>query len=286
MVGLGWLVSGLWGCADPAVLPVPRLDPVVDEASGLVVSSRWPGIWWAHNDSGDSPRLFAVRPDGSVVREVPVQGAQAVDWEDLTLDLRNTLWIADLGNNSNHRQDLTIYALPEPDPSGTEPAVVSRTLRVRFLDQEAFPDPAKMNFDAEALFTDGGRLFVLSKHRSDTFTTLYEVPLEQGDDVYLLPLGTFDVGGDPANYGGMVTAADLHPSGRYLAVLTYHALWVFERPDDGRSWLSKPVHSVKLDQELADQCEGVAWDGWSVVFVNEDRRIFRVDDPFHRAQWP
>lgn len=262
------------------------LDARIDESSGLAVSRRHEGVLWTHNDSGDVARLFAVGPTGAVLREVPVEGAHAVDWEDLTLDGGGGLWVADLGNNDNDRRDLALYRLDEPDPRGAGPVAATRRIGVRYPDQTGFPDPAALDFDGEALFADGTRLFVLTKHRSNLRTTLYGVPLDQGDEVVLERLGDFELGGDPEKYGGMATSADLHPGGRFLAVLSYHALFVFERPDDGRSWLVRPVARVALDQEIADQCEAVAWDGWSVVFTNEDGAIFRVDDPFRAGSWP
>jgi hypothetical protein len=289
--GAWWVAVGIGlgsGCGRGAVAVsrTAQLDAVVAESSGLAVSRRWPGVWWTHNDSGDTARVFAVAPSGALLREVPVIGAGAVDWEAVALDEQGGLWIGDVGNNDSDRRDLMIYRIDEPDPGGVAPAVVTRTIAIRFPDQTAFPDAARPDFDGEALFADATRLFLLTKHRSDLRTTLYEVPLDAGDDVVLEHRGEHLLGGDPDRFGGMATSADLHPSGRYLALLTYHALFVFERPPDGSSWLSRPVVEVALDQEVADQCEAVAWDGWSVVFTNEDGAIHRIDAPFHRRSWP
>ena len=45
--------------------PIGRLDhPAIREASGIVASRRYPGIFWVHNDSGNPPALYAVRRDG------------------------------------------------------------------------------------------------------------------------------------------------------------------------------------------------------------------------------
>ncbi|MES2464113.1 MAG: hypothetical protein V4671_26400, partial [Armatimonadota bacterium] len=57
-----------------AAVPVHALTPVlqvthppVEEMSGIVKSVRYPNVFWIHNDSGDEPRLFAIRTDGSVI---------------------------------------------------------------------------------------------------------------------------------------------------------------------------------------------------------------------------
>jgi hypothetical protein len=36
------------------------------EHSGIVKSRNWPDLYWMQNDSGDEPRIYPVRRDGSV----------------------------------------------------------------------------------------------------------------------------------------------------------------------------------------------------------------------------
>lgn len=277
---------GLTGCAYAGEsVAIGQLDPAVDESSGLEASVRWPGVYWTLNDSGDQPRLFAVTGEGRLLRSVPVEGATNVDWEDLTQDEAGHLWIADTGNNGNRRQDLTLYRVPEPDPGGSGAVRVDRVIHVRYPEQRLFPDPAARNFDAESLFWADGTLWLLTKHRSDLQTTLYRVPALEGS-VALERVSTFDLGGDPDNHGGSATSADLDASGRWLALLTYHALFVFERPADGRQWLGQVVHRVDFDQRVTRQCEGVVWDAGEVVFTNEAGQVFRVTDPLSAARFP
>lgn len=252
----------------------PVLDGAVDESSGLVASRLHPGIWWTHNDSGGAAILYAVRADGSLVAQVRVRGARNVDWEDLTLDASGRIWIADIGNNRSNRNDLTLYAVPEPPLDGSGAVDVVETLPVHYPEQTGWPDPRR-NFDAEALFADGDDLFILTKHRGDTQTVLYAVPPDGGA---LIRRSSFDVGGDPDNYGGRVTAADLSADGRFLAVLTYHAIFIFGRPDDG-DWLSVPIGEIPLDQWLLRQCEAIAWVGPLLVVTNEAGRIFTFPAP-------
>jgi hypothetical protein len=284
--GLWLLIIALTGCAHAAPTSASgQLDRRISESSGLVESRAWPGVFWTHNDSGDSPRVFAVRANGALVREVAVEGAGNVDWEDIAVGEAGRLWLADTGNNGNDRRDLTVYGLPEPDPAGEGPVRADRVIHVSYPEQRGFPDPAARNFDAEALFWADGTLWLLTKHRSDLKTVLYRFPALQGD-VSLERVQEFDLGGDPNRYGGSATAADLDPSGRYLALLSYHALFVFERPADGRSWLGQLVHRVDLDQGDLRQCEGVAWDGDAVLITNEEGRMFRIADPLHQARFP
>ena len=85
------------------------------EPSGLVASRRFPGIFWTHNDSGNPPALFAVRRDGSLVREYKVAAAN-VDWEDISTDDAGHLYIGDIGDNLHVLPVHAILRLDEPDP--------------------------------------------------------------------------------------------------------------------------------------------------------------------------
>lgn len=263
--GAWWYMSGGVG-AD--------LHAAIDESSGLVASRRHPGIFWTHNDSGGEARLFAVRVDGSLVQSVRVRGATNIDWEDITLDATGRLWIADMGNNRSNRSDLTLYAVPEPALEGEESVDVTARIEVHYPEQRGWPDPSR-NFDAEALFADGDVLYVLTKHRSDTRTVLYRVPPEGGA---LERQGEFDVGGDRDNFGGRVTSADLSADGKHLAVLTYHAVFIFER-SAGDHWLAKPVREIPLEQRRFRQCEAIAWAGATLIVTNEGGRVFTLPDP-------
>ncbi|MCA9561465.1 MAG: hypothetical protein KC583_23120 [Myxococcales bacterium] len=282
------LAPGLLLLAACAAPPGPRLQhPDLDEASGLTASRRYPGVFWTHNDSGGDARLFAVTADGRTVGTVDVEGATATDWESITTDDAGHLYVGDIGNNWSTRRDLVVYRLREPDPRRGGAVKVDRAIRFRFPDQTAFPDPAR-GFDCEALFwaphpqTGQGTLYTLTKRRSDRRTSLYRFDdLSGGAEVVLTRVGEpFEVGGDPARYGGMVTAADATPDGRQLVVLTYHALFVFERPSptDDR-YLTRLVNRVELDQDVTVQAEAVAWDGDEVVIANEQRRMFRLRRP-------
>lgn len=311
------LTLGLVGVADaaPAGFVGTLAARGLDESSGLVKSRAHDGVFWSHNDSGGKAQLFAVGPTGEDRGVVDVTGARAQDWEDIAVDPQGNLWIHDGGNNANKRRDLTVYRIPEPEAlSGTVAA--DRAIRFHYPEQTEFP-PAARNFDSEALFWDGGRMYLLTKHRGDTETALYvfpagfedaPAPASGGDStpasLPLERLGSFDVGGDRGNYGGMVTAADLSPDGQHLAILTYHAIFVFSRPPDVASgegessgaassggeassesvnWLAGPSRRIGLAQPLTVQCEAIAWDGGALLFTNEGRAVMRIDAPLDAA---
>lgn len=267
-------------------------DQELDESSGLVGSRKHPGVFWSHNDSGGDPVLYAMGADGAARGRVSVTGARAVDWEDIAIDDEGNLWIHDGGNNSNKRTDLTVYRVQEPD--ALEGSVkVDRVARFHFPEQTAFP-PKEKNFDSEALFWDRGRLMVLTKHRADTRTVLYAFPEGVADAVVgqegeelpsfaLERIGEFDVGGNRDNYGGRVTGADLSPDGSHLAVLTYHAAFVFPQPAQGRNWLAETPRRIDFVQVVTQQCEAISWDDGGLLFTNEGRALMRIANPLDDA---
>ncbi len=250
----------------------------LDELSGLAASRRYPGIFWGHNDSGDSSRFFALRANGSVVAEVEVDDAANKDWEDIAL-WGKTLYISDLGNNDNKRRDLCVYKLSEPPPRTAE--VRAQKIRVAYPDQTEFP-PKKdaWRFDCEAIFVFQGKLHVLTKHRaagmpffpSDS-TVLYR--LDREDPKRVNTLTKLD---QRRGLGGWVTAADLSPDGKTLAVLTHlpvASVWLFDLLGVGEKLLSKPVKRQVF--QGAKQCEALCFiDNQTLLLGNEQRELCRV----------
>ena len=96
-----------------------------------------------------------------------------------------------------------------------------------------------------------------------------------------------DIASDRARLLANAAVAQYQIGGLRHALASWErALLLFERPDDGRHWLSHRVHTVPLDGRVLDQCEGLAWDGWSLLVTNERRDVFRIADPFRAAAFP
>jgi hypothetical protein len=260
--------------------------PPVAEMSGIVKSRRHEDLYWVHNDSGHPARLFAIRATGEVVKPagsddsypgILVRGARNVDWEDIAID-GGTLYIGDVGNNGNGRRDLGVYVVSEPDPTRDVEVAPVRRLLVAYPDQREFP-PKNRHFDCEAMFVFRGKLFFLTKHRQpngvlpENGTNLYRLDTEHADRVNVLT--KVDSKDD---LGGWVTAADLSPDGKTLAVLTHFpeaSIWLFETPASGDRFLSSPSRRIRMTN--AKQCEAICWvDGNTLLVTNEQREIFRI----------
>ncbi len=246
------------------------------ENSGMVKSRRHHDVYWLHNDSGDKPRVYAINSQGRTYRTdnaaepgVLLTDAVNVDWEDIAVDDRGHLIVADVGNNHNDRQDLTLYVLPEPDPLA-EQADVERKIVIRYPDQAEFPaGEDHFNFDCEAIFTIEDDIYLLSKHRSDEWTSLYRLDPD-ADEVGLLTYV------DRFNTHGGVVAADCSPNGLELIVATYQSLWLFERADKTESFFDGDVSWGRL---LSKQIEAVTFQDSQTLLLADEQlgALYRVD---------
>lgn len=300
------LSSGLAGLMVPGAMAQSPIDVTphavvthepLDEISGIVKSRRWDDLYWVMNDSGDEARIFAINSDGVPVLPTysrfsyyggekeegkePWEGfrvmfAENVDWEDMTID-DQYLYIADLGNNRNNRRDLVIYVLGEIDPAASTQAAVISRIPVRYPDQVDFP-PSDRHFDSESLFAADGQLYVITKHRRsgsggnwEPGAKLYRLDTRHSDESNLLTL----IDSNPDIEAA--TAAELSPDGSRLAVLSYEALWLFERPAEGDQWLSSEFTKIVLNPDQVRQAEAIAWeDDSTLLFLNEQRDMFRL----------
>lgn len=275
--GAAWLLVAATASADGSKWKLPtRLSPSgriehpeVDESSGLARSRKVPGRFWTHNDSGGAPRLYAMDADGKPVgNPVRIKGARNVDWEDIAVDDRGQIWIADTGNNRNRRKDLRLLVVEEPGEEIPDALPVLKTIAIAYPDQHAFP-PEKMNFDCEALVVRDGVPYLLTKHRSDLDSKLYRVEEREDGDHHVILV-------DRLPNLGMVTGADLHPDGKRLAVVTFTGVALFEfapegrlRPDRRFIWRF-PLGGLR-------QCEAICWlDGETLLIGNEQRDLFQL----------
>src|SRR5262245_1082453 len=92
-------------------------DPELSEASGLVPSTSEPNGYWAQNDSGHEPQLFAFDSAGRALGTVRVQGARNRDWEATSsgpCDQGSCIYIGDIGDNGADRQHVRVFRIVMP----------------------------------------------------------------------------------------------------------------------------------------------------------------------------
>jgi len=288
------LLCAAWlsvGCGKPSPSGV-SLDRSIREPSGLTASPQHAGVFWVHGDSGAGNWLFAVNREGERIARLRVKGAVNVDWEDITHDDQGNLWLGDIGNNDSGRRDLVVHRIPEPDPHAKLDRVhVDLSVRYSFPEQVQFGNK-QANFDAESLLWWRDDLWLLTKHRSDDLTRLYRFPELSGAPVELEQVASFDLGpsltGPRKPWSGQATAAEAAPNGEHWALLSYDAIFVFELPESGAGaeLFAKPVNRIAFDMDKTGQVEALAWDGPALLVANEERHLFRIEDPLTAAHCP
>mgnify|MGYP000899921196 CR=1 FL=1 len=229
------------------------LPPFISETSGLVLGKNQT-TFWTNNDGGNPAELYEINLEGKVMSTIKMPKLVNIDWEDLAKDTKGNLYIADVGNNQNYRQDLAIYKLNPNQPDNYE------TIQLKYADQRAFPPAAdSLNFDCEAVVWHQYKLHLFSKNRSKSnrYVKLYSVPDFSGSYVATVQ--------DSVYSKAMVTAADVSPDGKTLALLTYGKVLLFD-VTEGLNF-RKPTYCIKLAK---GQAEAIAFiNNTDFVITNE-----------------
>jgi hypothetical protein len=236
-----------------------KMPLVVNEGSGLMRSSK-DSTFWTHNDGGGKAEIFEVSKKGKLLKTVPIPNTQNLDWEDITRDEKDNIFIGDFGNNENKRKDLVIYKFPENQPNKLE------KIHFKYADQKAFP-PAKkdQNFDCEAFFALGDSLYLFSKNRGDKSVKLYAMPSRAGNHVAIPQ--------DKIFLKTMVTGAAVSPNKKIFALLTYGKVFLFYIDNQGVSF-NKPMLCKKFAQK---QTEGITFlTDETMMISNEQGEMFEV----------
>jgi hypothetical protein len=224
--------------------------PAATELSGLVLSPS--GTLWTHNDSGDTPRVFALDKRGRLEREVAVGGAEAVDWEDIAMRGR-TLYVGDIGDNLAQRPNVTVYRFAEPPVGAT--SVQAQRIDLRYADGP---------HDAEALLVDprSGAIAVVTKDLSGT------------SGVYVAANGvlrkkaTLKLG-----LGQLVTAGDISGDGRTLVVRTYDRAFVYTRKPGESLARALKRRPCSAGADLLDEGQGE-----SLALTRDGRAFYTVPE--------
>jgi hypothetical protein len=224
--------------------------PAATELSGLALSRS--GTLWAHNDSGDSPRVFALDRRGRLRREVAVVGAEAVDWEDIAIRGR-TLYVGDIGDNLAQRASVTVYRFAEP-PAGVT-SVAAQRIDLRYTDGA---------HDAEALLVDprNGAIAVVTKD------------VGGGSGVYVASSGqlrkraTLQLG-----VGQLITAGDVSGDGHTIVLRSYDRAFVYPRRKGESLARALKRDPCVAGEDLLDEGQGE-----SLALTRDGRAFYTVPE--------
>lgn len=234
----------------------------LEEASGLVASRRYPGMLWAHNDSGHPPELFLLDTMGVTQRTFRLIGAKNRDWEDITLgpgrDSINYIYIADIGDNGANHKVKFIYCVEEPSPDQEGGLTVVDTLLIRLADKKR---------DTETLMVDpiSLNLYLVSKREDNV--RLYEVKFPfDSDTLTAEPVLTLPIRG--------VVAGDITSDGREILLKTYDNIYYWKRLAEQSVANALQAPAIELAYIPEPQGESIAWavDGSGFYTLGENAK--------------
>jgi hypothetical protein len=203
-------------------------NPALTELSGLAASRLTKGVLFAHNDSGDTARIFAIDEMGASLGEIAVMGATAVDWEDIAAGpcpAGQCLYVGDIGDNGMSRTNLAIYRFLEPKPDAK--SVTAEKFPVRYPDGQ---------FNAETLLVDPKTSEVLTVVKG-AHAYVYRLPASAKPN----EVATMERVGEATGLDGVVTAGAVSPCGDRVLLRTYTSLYEFRGAGAIAALGSKPV---------------------------------------------
>jgi hypothetical protein len=254
-------------------------DKVLKEASALAASSRFPGVYWTLNDSGNSPTIYALDESGKSRGTFKVEDADNEDWEAIQVgpgkDGSSALYIGDIGDNDEKRKEIQIYRVPEPEPG---PAG-GKAPNGKTTDAETFrftyPDGAH---DAESLLVHPitGEILIVTKEVPGR-ATVYRapMPLTPGRSTKLEQVTKLDI----AKWGmktDVIDDATVTADARRVSIRSYGGALEFDVPPGAALasiWNQTP-RLIKIQDP--PQGEGISYrlDGTALLTIGEDSPTF------------
>jgi len=208
-------------------------DQSINESSGIVASRRNADLFWTHNDSGDGPFIYAFDRQGKRRGVWKITGASATDWEDIAIGPgpqrgRSYIYIGDIGDNSNKRDEIIVYRVLEPliasedwsstkkSPRNTSPADVIRL---------KYPD-GKHNAETLLVHPSTGDLYIVTKVMGGS-AGVYKLraPLPKSGVTTRIAEVRFS-----SRTIGLITGGDISPDGRRIVLCDYFGACEFVLP--------------------------------------------------------
>ncbi|MBN1436086.1 MAG: hypothetical protein JW936_03335 [Sedimentisphaerales bacterium] len=245
-------------------------SPLINEASGLAASRQHAGVLWAHNDSGDSARIFALAEDGTHLGVYNIVGATARDWEDIAIGPsadpnQDYIYIGEIGDNNAVHSSIVIYRVPEPEVDVQQSPVTVNLGGMESITL-TYPDGAR---DAETLLVDPNNndIYIVSKREALSRVYRVAAPEFVGESITMsyvcnLPWG-WAVGGDVSPNGSEVIVRGY----------TYASLW--QRPAGELLWeaFTEPACSLGIISE--PQGEAICFDRFGCGYLTTSENSYQ-----------
>jgi hypothetical protein len=235
-------------------------DKHMDEISGIAASGIHDGIYYVHNDSGDTSRFFAITPQGKIKSVIYFKGDTkekqgVLDCEDIAVGPgpakgKSYVYMGDIGDNGSVRKYITVYRMEEQQSwIGTDSIVKVNPVPVHFK----YPDGPR---DAETLMVDPiEKLIYIVSKRTDS-VAVYTSPLSfKANDTVVLTkrCKLYFNGFRPFKW---ITAGDISKDGQQILLKDYVKVYYWKRQDKEPVW--KTMQRKPAEQPYQQEKQGEA----------------------------
>lgn len=220
------------------------------EVSGCAASRVNPGIFWMHNDSGDSARIFAVSNTGVQKGIFNFSNASAADWEDIAVGPgpvagQSYVYVGDIGDNGASRNSRQVYRVPEPKLGVTPSTIAAEKFTFNY------PDGPR---DAETLMVDSrtADVYVVSKRESSNRVYRFKAPLVNGQTYTGVEVARITISG--------LTGGDISADGSRILIRNGGQVYLWLRKDGETVGAALSRAPVLVPTASEPQGEAVCWD--------------------------
>ena len=203
---------------------------VINEASGIEASDKYPGRLYHINDSGGGSFFYVTNFNGGQTKKIKIDGeaVKKSDFEDISIGKcfdKSCLFVADIGDNKSTKTLVEIIVIEELDKYGTSVKPISR-IRIQYPDQPH-------NAEGMAVHPNGD-IYIITKEENLRDYEAYPAKIfklqapkwqENGNEKHTLEyIGEIDfktLNPSGTAYGQVVSSFDISPDGETFLVLTY-----------------------------------------------------------------
>jgi len=245
---------------------IASLPKVLNESSGLVMHTDT--TFLSINDSGGEAAVYEFSILGNIVSTTTFKNVINYDWEEITIDSLGFIYIGDIGNNLNIRNNLTIYKFHSTEIG--KDSVVVEQIDFYYPEQMSFPpSPEEMHYDAEGFIIWNDEIILFTKCRTKPFrgqTLIYSIPNKAGrHDAFLI---NSLVIGTKSWRQHSVTAMCRYNNG--IAILTYSGWYEVKQFDPrGNFWTNGNV--VKHSLPFFRQREGITQGFDGIIYITDEK---------------
>ena len=243
------------------------LPKKLKEVSGITYFPN-NNLLYTLEDSGNKNAIYALNSDGKLDKTITITNATNVDWEDITKDKNDNIYIGDFGNNDNERKDLCIYKVAKSELN-KDMAVAEYKVSFSYPEQTEFPPKKKeMFYDVEGFFEHENYFYLFTKNRSKNFdgtAFIYKILNAPGTQK-AEKIGEFKT---CDNYNHCVlTSATISPDGKKVVVLSHDKIVLFK---DFKGDLFHKGTQTEIKLNHFSQKEAIVFKDNSILLIADEK---------------